>query len=265
MATQRAELVAENDAAQAVARQRRYYAETAEHYDEMHSFAEHRVALWQVAAFVKALGARTLLDTGCGTGLAMRYLAGAVPGLIVHGNDPSDPLLQVAQRRFGVPANQLDCADSTNLPYEDRAFDVVIETAVLHHVPEPDRVIQEMLRVSRRAIFISDSNTYALGSFGSRLAKAALAKTGTLDFVNRLRRQGHDWYYTEGDGIGWSYSVYDSLALIRADCPEVFVIPTQTDRRLAGSVPFLFSPHMLVAGFKEPLNAVRGNASPADR
>jgi SAM-dependent methyltransferase len=195
----------------------------------------------------------------------MRYLADAVPGLSVHGNDPSEPLLEVAQRRFGIAPSQLDCADSTALPYEDGAFDVVIETAVLHHVPEPDRVIQEMLRVSSKAIFISDSNAYALGGFGPRLVKVALAKTRTLRFVNRLRRHGHDWYYTEGDGIGWSYSVYDSLALIRSNCHEVLVIPTQIDRPLAGSVPFLFSPHILVAGFKEPLSAAHGNASPADR
>lgn len=255
MTTQRAKRLPVSDAAvDAVVRQRRYYAETAEHYDDMHSFAEHRVALWQVAAFIRALEARTLLDTGCGTGLAMRYLAASVPGLSVHGNDPSEALLAVAQRRFGVVGEQLDCADSTKLPYEDGAFDVVVETAVLHHVHEPDRVIREMLRVSRKAIFISDSNSYALGNFGARVAKVALSATGTLKFVNRLRRQGHDWYYTSGDGVGWSYSVFDSLPLIRSACSEVLVIPTQTDRPLAGFAPFLFSSHLLVAGFKQPLD-----------
>src|SRR5207248_5405679 len=110
---------------------------------------------------------------------------------------------------------------------------------VLHHVPQPERVIAEMLRVSRKAIFISDSNCYALGGFGSGLIKLALAKTGTLRIVNRLRRGGRDWYFTAGDGVGWSYSVYDSLPLIRRSCGEVLVIPTQTDRPLAGALPLL--------------------------
>ena len=115
------------------------------------------------------------------------------------------------------------------LPYENAAFDVAVETAVLHHVAEPDRVIAEMLRVSRQAIFISDSNCYALGGLGARLAKLGLARAGALERVNRLRRGGHDWYYTAGDGVGWSYSVYDSLPLIRsasADAHRGVWLPT---------------------------------------
>jgi 2-polyprenyl-3-methyl-5-hydroxy-6-metoxy-1,4-benzoquinol methylase len=238
---------------QAVARQRSYYAATARDYDEMHGFAEHRLALWHVASFVRGLSARTLLDTGCGSGLAMRYMRDAVPELDVRGNDPSAELLEVATERFGIPADRLDQADSTNLPYADGEFDVVVETAVLHHVPDPSLVIAEMLRVARQAIFISDANAYALGSPIARVAKVALARVGLLDAINRLRRGGTDWYYTEGDGVAWTYSVYDGLDQIRSSCSEVIVIPTQINEPRSASWPLLFSPHMLVAGFKKEL------------
>jgi 2-polyprenyl-3-methyl-5-hydroxy-6-metoxy-1,4-benzoquinol methylase len=245
---------------EAIARQRAYYADTARTYDGMHGFEEHRLALAQVAAFLHGLGARTMLDTGCGTGLAMRYMAENVPELETYGNDPSAELLGVAHERFGIPEERLEVADSTKLPYADGQFDVVVETAVLHHVPDPAAVIAEMLRVARQAIFISDSNAYALGRPAARFAKLALTRIGLLDRVNRWRRGGTDWYYTEGDGVAWTYSVYDSLPQIRAACPEVIVIPTQIDEQRSASWPLLYSPHVLVAGFKQPFSG-----SQADR
>lgn len=234
-------------------RQRAYYARTARDYDDMHTFDEHRMALWHVAAFVRQLGARTLLDTGCGTGLAMRLLGAAVPELEIRGNDPSPALLDVAAERHGIPRDRLDVADSTALPYDDGAFDVVVETAMLHHVPDPEPVIAEMLRVARQAVFLSDSNLYGLGHPLARLVKLGLARVGLLERVNRARRGGHDWYYTDGDGVAWSYSVFDSLPQLRLACADVLVIPTMAGGRGATAFPLLCSEVVLAAAFKEPL------------
>jgi SAM-dependent methyltransferase len=183
----------------------------------------------------------------------MRYLAASNPELELRGNDPSAELLQVAHERFGIPEEQLDCADSTNLPYEDGQFDVVIETAVLHHVPDPSAVIDEMLRVSRLAIFISDSNMYGLGAPLAGIAKLLLSRARLLRPINRWRRGGHDWYYTEGDGIGWSYSVFDSLGRLREQCEDVLVVPTTPKGALGLAAPIIASPTCLVAGFKQAL------------
>lgn len=234
--------------------QRRYYRRTADDYDDRHTAAadEHYLALRHIAAYLQWIGARTVLDTGCGTGRAMRYLRDALPGVQVFGNDPSAELLRVASERHGLAPESLTCASSDPLPFADASFDAVIETGVLHHVARPDIVVAEMLRVARRAVFLSDDNIYGVGSLTSRLAKLGLRRAGLLDGVQALRRRHRGgWYYSEGDGIAWSYSVFDSRAALRAACASVVVVPTSPGA--APWVPVLQSAHCLLCGFKSPL------------
>ncbi len=242
-----------DDSAVALA-QRRYYRDTADRYDDWHTAVpdEHYVALRHIAAYLQWIGARTVLDTGCGTGRAMRYLREALPGVEVFGNDPSAALLRVASERHGVPAESLTCAPSDPLPYADGSFDAVIETGVLHHVARPDVVVSEMLRVARQAVFLSDDNIYGVGPLASRVAKLGLRRAGLLDAVNGLRRRHRGgWYYSERDGIAWSYSVFDSRAALRDACASVVVVPTSPGA--APWVPVLQSAHCLLCGFKAPL------------
>jgi SAM-dependent methyltransferase len=230
-----------------------YYRRTAERYDELHTVREdeHSAALRHIAAYLHWIGAHTALDTGCGTGRAIRFLRSALPHMHVCGNDPSPDLLSVAVERYGVPAADLRCAASERLPYPDGSFDAVIETGMLHHVPRPELVVAEMLRVARLAVFISDDNTYGVGSATRRLAKLALHRAGLLEGVNRRRRGGRAWQYSEGDGITWSYSVFDSLPQIQKACASVIVIPTAPEP--APLLPLLQSSHCLVCGFKRAL------------
>jgi SAM-dependent methyltransferase len=222
-------------------------------YDGMHPFTQHYVGLRHAAAYLRALGARTILDTGCGTGLALRWLTDALPGTTVYGNDPSAELLRIAVDRHGVPATQLECVGSEELPYRDAQFDAVVETGMLHHVPDPDRIVREMLRVARLAVFISDTNMFGMGSVTSRIGKAGLRGMGALRHVNRWRRGGHDWYFSEEDGVAWDYSVFDSLATLRSACDEVVVIPTGPRERFASAVPLFCASHCLIVGLKSPL------------
>lgn len=236
-----------------VALQRDYYARTAARYDSMHDQTPHDIALGHVVGFARWLGARSLLDTGCGTGWGLRVVLDVLPDLQLRGNDPSRDLLDVAIDRYGVSPDVLECAGSEQLPYEDCAFDIVMAIGVMHHVPDPDRIVAEMLRVARQAVFVSDSNIYGDGSMPARLIKRLLANTGLLRPVNRLRRGGHDWYYTDGDGVAWSYSVYDSLSQLRASCADVLVIPTDRSDPRAAANPLRWSSHGLLCGFKTPL------------
>lgn len=244
---------AADDSASGVERQREYYRATALDYDSMHECVEHFDALAHTIGYLRLIGAESVLDTGCGTGLAFRTIQRALPDIALRGNDASQELLKVATERHGIPASLLDHAPSDALPYDTGSFDAVVETGVLHHVPNPTQIVSEMLRVARKAIFISDSNMYAQGSVGARAVKLGLARVGLLDAVNRLRRDGHDWYYTDGDGVGWSYSIFDSYPdLVRA-CAQVVVIPTGEKERGADRLPVLFASHCLLAGFKEPI------------
>ncbi len=219
----------------------------------MHGFAEHVLALGQVAAYLRAMEAKSVLDTGCGTGLGIRFLKEAIPGIHVHGNDPSRALLDVGIEQHGLDPESLDCCVSDALPYTNGQFDAVVETGMLHHVPEPSIVVGEMLRVARSAVFISDLNIFGAGSLPLRAARLALHRAGLLRRVNRRRRGGNDWYYSQGDGIAWDYSIFSSLDQIRAECAQVFVTPTGNEGPLATAFPLAFSSHGLVSAFKEPL------------
>lgn len=230
-----------------------YYRDTAGGYDRAHARAEHHDALEHVIRLVRDLRLSSVLDTGCGTGLAMQTLASAVPGLRVHGNDPSQPLLDVAGRRDGFSATQLDRASSEALPYADNAFDAVLETGMLHHVPDPDRIVSEMLRVARRVVFVSDSNMYGQegNSLVVRTLKLGLSRARLLRPVLRVLRGGQAWVSTPHDGIVWSYSVFDSLPLLLEACSKVWVIPTGKVTTRGHGVPLLFASHCLVVGLIE--------------
>jgi hypothetical protein len=45
-----------------------------------------------------------------------------------------------------------------------RAFDVVCEYAARHHIPRPEIAVLEMLRIAKKAIFISDANNLDQGN-----------------------------------------------------------------------------------------------------
>ncbi len=233
-----------------VAVQREYYARTALRYDDAHAADEHAVALEHVLAWLRSSAAESLLDSGCGTGRALRLVRERAPHVRVRGNDPVPELLRIATERHGVPAELLDVARSEALPYPDASFDAVVAIGVMHHVPDPAAVVAELVRVARRAVFVSDANIYGAGPPASRIVKLALARTGLLRPLNRLRRGGRDWFYSDDDGVAYSYSVYDSLADLRKGCKRVEIVPTA--RGGARRPPVLLrSSHCLLCGFKE--------------
>ncbi|MFI7431338.1 class I SAM-dependent methyltransferase [Micromonospora sp. NPDC049836] len=92
-----------------------------------------------------------VLDIGCGTGYLTRRVARAVgPGGTVVGIDPSPSVIGYAATR--APANcTFQVAGAQALPHADAAFDAVVSSLAIHHLPADDRVtaLREMRRVLR--------------------------------------------------------------------------------------------------------------------
>ncbi|MFE0516213.1 class I SAM-dependent methyltransferase [Streptomyces sp. NPDC058964] len=96
-----------------------------------------------------------VLDVGCGTGYLTRRMAARVgPDGAVTGVDPSPPVLAYArnkkQRPGSAPCTYREgVAESLDLP--DGAFDAVVTSLMLHHLPEELRpaALREMHRVLR--------------------------------------------------------------------------------------------------------------------
>jgi SAM-dependent methyltransferase len=93
-------------------------------------------------------GARCL-DIGCGTGaLAESILGLAAPGEVV-GIDPSPAYVAYARDRVNDPRVRFDVGDAQDLQAASATFDAVVSGLVLNFVPEPDRAVSEMVRVTR--------------------------------------------------------------------------------------------------------------------
>lgn len=210
--------------------QRTYYERTADKYDSIHlqAGAEHETACRFISALLPLIGAKTVLDIGCGTGRAVEFLRQHHPTLTIHGIEPVEALLQVARKKLGHDG--LVRGDGRHLPYGDRAYDVVIETGILHHVKRPEVVVKEMERVANRAIFISDHNIFGQGTVPARMTKWALYKCGLWTLAKLILTKGKGYHISEGDGLAYSYSVYFQYPMLRAWAARTFVIPLRSER-----------------------------------
>jgi len=99
-------------------------------------------------------GGVSLLDYGCGAGDLMRVLAGLGGRASFTGCDVSTGMLAEAAARWPAtlgPAPALAPQAGARTPFADRQFDVATISAVLHHVPVPERpaVYAELGRVLR--------------------------------------------------------------------------------------------------------------------
>ena len=93
------------------------------------------------------------LDIGTGPGVIPIMLAARVPRLRLTGTDLSEPMLQKALKaaeEAGV-ADRLDfrLGDAKSLPFSDRSFDLVLCNSLLHHLPAPLALFNEISRVSK--------------------------------------------------------------------------------------------------------------------
>jgi ubiquinone/menaquinone biosynthesis C-methylase UbiE len=92
-----------------------------------------------------------ILDAGCGTGEAASRLANLFPRAQVLGVDIVDTSLDLARTRFAglAPRLSFEHRDVFGLELPARSFDLTVCRHVLQVVPFPERVIAELVRVTR--------------------------------------------------------------------------------------------------------------------
>jgi ubiquinone/menaquinone biosynthesis C-methylase UbiE len=237
--------------------QRRYYADTADRYDEMHVHAddEHYVALRYISGLLNQLGAESVLDVGCGTGRGVQFLRAHNPGLRVIGVEPVQELLEQGVTNHRIPREAILQGSGERLPFDSQRFDAVCELGVLHHIADPGVVVSEMTRVARRAVFLSDGNMFGIGSVPSRLAKLALRKVRLWDVANRIRSRGRAYRLSVDDGVSYPYSVFESYRDLAEWADRVIMIPTVSVPSGSWLHPLLTTSHLLLAAIREPPDA----------
>ncbi len=236
----------------AVEIQRRYYTDTAACYDEMHrrEAGDNPQTFRLLCALFQMLDAKTALDVGAGTGRNMRSLLNAVPSLSVCGIEPVTALIEQAVKRNGISHGTILQGTGEALPFRDSSFDLVYSLAILHHVPEPNVVVREMLRVARKAVIVIDGNRFGQGTWPMRLLKLGLYKAGLWNAVNYLKTGGKGYLLTEGDGLAYSYSVYDSFDLLANWAEQLIIIPAEACKASSWLHPLLTTGGVLVCAVK---------------
>jgi ubiquinone/menaquinone biosynthesis C-methylase UbiE len=97
-----------------------------------------------------------ILDAGCGTGEIASRLAELFPRATVLGVDIIDPHLELARSRYASLASRLSFEHQSifELQGAERTFDLTVCRHVLHSIPYPERVIAELVRVTRRGGYL---------------------------------------------------------------------------------------------------------------
>ena len=152
--------------------------------DRCISYAKEKFAK---VAPVKKYG--KVLEIGCGTGFFIVNLWQA--GLVrqAFATDISPGMVEVCKRNaYNVGLKNLEgrAADAENLPYKTGSFDLVVGHAVLHHLPDVPRTLEECFRVLRPggALVIAGEPT-RIGHAVNKLARRATATT--FKALDRMR------------------------------------------------------------------------------
>jgi ubiquinone/menaquinone biosynthesis C-methylase UbiE len=134
-----------------------YHDFEADHYDQKWSIDfDRRCTTYATDRFVAVAGRsgwpyRQALEIGAGTGFFLLNLH--LGGVVTSGQltDISAGMVATARRQaaaLGMAAAGA-VADAEALPFPDASFDLVVGHAVLHHIPDVDQALREVVRVLR--------------------------------------------------------------------------------------------------------------------
>lgn len=229
-------------------KQQRYYAKIASSYDNAFAFDpedEHFIACAILTGLIQHNNIDSLLDVGCGTGRAIKYLEKSVPTLTLQGVEPVLEMRNTAVAS-GLSPDQIIEGDAMALPFSDSRFDCCSAFGVLHHVASPKQAIEEMFRVAERAVFISDHNIYGMGSPFTRGLKQIFRDLRLRWLLKQLMTRGKGYHDTDWDGIFYPFSLVDYLPLIRSMSTRLYIFPT----RKAGINLYRQTSHLAVLALK---------------
>lgn len=135
----------------------------------------------------------SILEIGAGDGFSSRLIINALrPRRYVATDLSTKGVKKIKKLGIETSAN-----DATSLGFQDNSFDMVCCFNVMHHVDNPAKMAQEMLRASRKYFLLCEANGF---SFPRKL----------LEFTPRNRRANENSYlpstyrsFFESENLKW--------------------------------------------------------------
>ncbi len=117
-----------------------YYDIIAPGYDELHK--EEQLKKYMIIQKHLAIGEENiLLDVGCGTGFSSEIFNCKIMGI-----EPSREMVKIKKTSENADFFQ---GRAEQLPFKDRAFDVIICVTAIHNFENPRKALEEMKRVGK--------------------------------------------------------------------------------------------------------------------
>jgi ubiquinone/menaquinone biosynthesis C-methylase UbiE len=149
-----------------------------------------------------------VVDVGCGPGqFTVQFAEAVAPTGLAVGVDFSVAMLERARTANAHPRAAYLRGDAHHLPFPDGSVDAINCYAALYLIPDPWRVVEEMIRVlkpgGRIAIMASVAATKPLVRKVQNLAlePAGLHMFDRYEFVGRLRKAGFTEVELEVHGL----------------------------------------------------------------
>lgn len=152
------------------------------------------------SSFVKFAGVQDgdrVLDVGSGTGSLALAVAAFTATAQVVGIDRSQEYVEYARSRTRDPRVRFETGDAQALPYSNASFDKALSMLVLNFLPEPERSVAEMRRVTRPGGTVAA----AVWDYGDGMAMLRIFwdVAASLDPAASARHERHMPYCREGE------------------------------------------------------------------
>jgi SAM-dependent methyltransferase len=131
----------------------------------------------------------SILDAGCGTGALCAEILRRTKFAKVVGTDISEDYIAHASASTGDPRVVFKTGDLTSLPFSDGSFSQVFSQLVLLFVPDTDKAISELIRVTELGGTVSAATWDSRGGLTSIrffMDTAAMLDTGADKLRQRM-------------------------------------------------------------------------------
>ena len=158
-------------------------------YKRIHADDEHLDALMKM---IEIQPGKKYMDLGTGNGYLAFEMAQRFPNIQIMGVDIAIESIrqnQKLQREREIVGLKFDGYDGLSFPIDDKSYHGIISRYAFHHFPDPEKSIQEMVRIldEQGFVIISDPQTY---------------DEDRHDFVDQfqnLKKDGHVHFYRQAE------------------------------------------------------------------